>query len=140
MDSQTDKLLAVTAQRSSKPLSQKLGVKEGEKAVAVNVPSNVQMTLGKVFITQTGAPSAGEFDLVLYFATDKVLLGKDLPQIGAALKPGGRLWIAYPKGKAIKTDFNRDTLKAFLHQKRWQGVSLVAIDDVWAAMRFKPSK
>lgn len=33
---------------------------------------------------------------MLYFATDKALLGKDLPGMAAALKPGGRLWIAYP--------------------------------------------
>ncbi|MGH9198205.1 MAG: hypothetical protein ACRD1T_21040 [Acidimicrobiia bacterium] len=57
------------------------------------------------------------------------------------MKPGGgRLWIAYPKGKAIKTDLNRDTLNEHLQQRKWQGVSLVAIDDIWAAMRFKAAR
>lgn len=55
----------MTPERSTKPVSEKLGVKDGEKAVAVNVPSNVQMALGKAFITQTGAPRSGEFDLGL---------------------------------------------------------------------------
>lgn len=130
----------MTAERSAKPVADKLGVKSGEQAVAINVPTNVQLALGKAFITQTGAPRTGQFDLVLYFATDKALLGKDLPGMAAALKLGGRLRIAYPKGKAIKTDLNRDTLHAFLQQKNWRGVTLVAIDDIWAAMRFKPSK
>jgi hypothetical protein len=28
-------------------------------------------------------------------------------------------------------------MHGFLEAKKWQGVSLVAIDDIWAAMRFK---
>lgn len=86
----------MTAERSAKPVADKLGVKSGEQAVAINVPTNVQLALGKAFITQTGAPRTGQFDLVLYFATDKALLGKDLPGMAAALKLGGRLRIAYP--------------------------------------------
>jgi len=127
----------MTPERSAKLVADKLHVKSGEQAVAINVPSNIQMALGKAFITQTGAPRAGQFDLVLYFATDKSLLGKDLPGMVAALKPGGRLWVAYPKGTTIKTDLNRDTLQAFLQPKKWQGVSMVTVDDIWAAMRFK---
>lgn len=127
------------AERSSRPVAEKLGVKTGERAMAVNTPEGLQSLLGKAFITQTGAPRSGTFDLVLYFATDASLLGKDLPHLARALEPRGRLWIAYPKGKAVATDLNRDTLRAFLEGRKWKAVALVAIDDLWAAVRFKPA-
>ncbi|MGH9198204.1 MAG: hypothetical protein ACRD1T_21035 [Acidimicrobiia bacterium] len=66
----------MTSERSAKPVADKLGVKPGEQAVAINVPANVQLALGKAFITQTGAPRSGQFDLVLYFATEKALLNE----------------------------------------------------------------
>lgn len=45
----------MTAERSAKPVADKLGVRSGEQAVAINVPTNVQLALGKAFITQRGA-------------------------------------------------------------------------------------
>jgi hypothetical protein len=79
----------MTPERSAKPVAEKLRVKPGKQAVAITVPTNVQLALGKAFITQTGAPRTGQFDLVLDFATDKALLDKDLPGIASALKPAG---------------------------------------------------
>ena len=66
------------------------------------------------------------------------MCGNDIGRLDPLLGPAGRLWVAYPKGKAVKTDLNRDTLRAFLGDRKWKAVSLVAIDDLWAAMRFKP--
>ena len=46
----------------------------------------------------------------------------------------------YPKGGAkAGTDLNRDVLWQLVGPRGWTGVSLVAIDDTWSAMRFRPS-
>ncbi|USB34303.1 YdeI/OmpD-associated family protein [Paenibacillus sp. YPG26] len=56
-----------------------------------------------------------------------------------AIKEDGLLWFCYPKGGAkAGTDLNRDkgwdTVKAL----GYEGVSLIAIDDKWSAMRYRP--
>jgi hypothetical protein len=69
----------------------------------------------------------------------------DLERLGAravaAVRPGGMLWIAYCKGGAkAGTDLNRDLLHAAVERAYgWTGVSLVAIDESWSGMRFRPA-
>jgi len=60
--------------------------------------------------------------------------------IGAA-KPDGLLWIAYPKGTSkVKTDVNRDSLWEALKPTGWRPVRLIALDEVWSVMRFRPEE
>ncbi len=49
------------------------------------------------------------------------------------------LWLAYPKGssKKYQADLNRDSLHALMEKHGFDGVSLVALDEHWSAMRFK---
>jgi len=57
------------------------------------------------------------------------------------LKSDGIFWIAYPKGGlTTKTDLNRDILRGEVLKLGLAGVSLVAIDDTWSAMRFRPAE
>ena len=49
-----------------------------------------------------------------------------------------KLWIAYPKQTSkIVSDLNRDCSWEIFSQNSYEGVSLVALDHVWSAMRFK---
>lgn len=58
-----------------------------------------------------------------------------------AVKPGGLIWIAYPKGTSkIKTDISRDKGWDVVHQAGLRGISLISLDDVWSAIRFRPLK
>ncbi|GJG88899.1 hypothetical protein tb265_40800 [Gemmatimonadetes bacterium T265] len=89
-----------------------------------------------------GAPSEGAppADVVLAFAHDAAELARLAPGALAALRPGGALWVAYPKGGAkTGTDLTRDRLHDALEGPHgWTGVSLVALDACWSAMRFRP--
>lgn len=50
------------------------------------------------------------------------------------------LWLAYAKGSSkVKTDVNRDKLWAAVLPLGWQPVRQIALDEVWSALRFKPS-
>jgi hypothetical protein len=56
------------------------------------------------------------------------------------LADGGIFWLAYPKKTSKKhpgVEIDRDSLHARLADLAWEGVSLVALDDDWSAMRFK---
>jgi hypothetical protein len=79
-------------------------------------------------------------DAVIAFATDQADLARVAPRAIRATKPDGLLWIAYPKGTAkMKTDLNRDVLWQIVEERHGlEGVTLVAIDETWSAMRFRP--
>jgi hypothetical protein len=77
---------------------------------------------------------------VLLFAADAAALEKAFPAARAASKAGGLLWIAYRKGgKKAGTDLNRDILWEHMQRYGLAGVTLVAVDGEWSAMRFRPA-
>jgi hypothetical protein len=50
----------------------------------------------------------------------------------------GILWISYQKISAKQDgDLNRDILRELLAEHNLKAVSLISINDVWSAMRFK---
>ncbi len=123
---------------SDKPILQKLLLKPGYRAAVLNAPESYypvldsfpkDVELVEVFV--------GKFDFIHYFATKKAELEREVPDLKEAMKPTTLLWISYPKGKAIPTDLNRDSLAKALAEFGLQPVAMVAIDDVWSAMRFK---
>jgi hypothetical protein len=76
---------------------------------------------------------------VQLFVRDRAELERHVEAAIAAVEPGGRLWICYPKGSArVPTDLNRDRLWTAVEPYGVVGVSLVSIDDAWSAMRFRP--
>jgi hypothetical protein len=58
-------------------------------------------------------------------------------------EPAGRFWIAYRKGANRKVapgepaPLHRDTLQAALAEAGLDGVTLIALNDTWSAMRVK---
>jgi len=82
----------------------------------------------------------GHYDWILLFGTRELELDKRIPQARDALKDGGLLWVAYPKGveKAkLPTDLKRETVWAAGERAGLASVAQVSIDDVWSAMRMK---
>lgn len=120
-------------------LAKKLQIKPGMKVALVNVPAEVAAMLRPLpdGATISGSTTA---DGVIAFAKDDAELRKIAPHAVKALRADGLLWLAYPKGSAkMKTDLNRDVLRETIAERHsLEGVSLVAVDGTWSAMRFRP--
>ena len=122
-------------------LAKKLGLKPGKRALILNAPDGYRALLDPLpeGVGLTATPG-GAFDFVQVFAKNKADLARYVPEAIAAVKPGGMLWIAFPKKTSkIQSDISRDTGWDVVQQAGWQGVSLISVDDVWSAMRFRPS-
>jgi hypothetical protein len=116
---------------SAAPLGTKLGLKPGQKAVVIGAPDGYGSVLD-------GAATSGKGDVVLAFARDTKSLAALAKKAIAAVGEKGSLWVAYPKKTSgIATDLSRDHGWGALEDAGWQRVSLVAVDDTWAAMRLK---
>jgi hypothetical protein len=114
-------------------LARKLNLKPGMTLRVVGRPSNVDLEDVKT----TSLPTA---DGVLVFVRAVAEVStKAKPAIDAA-RADGLAWIAYPKGGQLGTDLNRDILWKHLQAEGIEGVRQIALDEVWSAMRFRPSE
>jgi hypothetical protein len=125
----------------------KLGLKSGMRALLVNAPTAYAVDLvgaaADVEIEATdgdGLFEAESFDLVQVFCANRAELERFGEAAIAAVKPGGRLWVCYPKGgSGVKTDLNRDVDWGPLVAAGLRPVTQIAIDAVWSALRFRPT-
>jgi len=77
-------------------------------------------------------------DIVQAFFTRRTHLERYLARLRASLGPRGILWLCYPKGRALGTDLDREVIRAIVGKAGLQAVAIVAVDDVWSALRVKP--
>jgi hypothetical protein len=121
-------------------LAQKLQIKSG-KLIVLNAPQGYaeQLTAELKHLT-VSTRAAGQAEAVLLFVNSLAEVEKLAPKAIKAVKPEGMLWMAYAKGTSkVKTDVNRDKLWDMMKPTGWQAVRMIALDDVWSLMRFKPS-
>lgn len=119
-------------------LAQKLQIKSG-KLIVLNAPKGYaeQLTQELKDLAVT-TRAAGQAEAVLLFVNSLAEVDKLAAKASKAVKPEGMLWLAYAKGTSkVKTDVNRDKLWEVMRTMGWEGVRMIALDDVWSLMRFK---
>lgn len=124
---------------STAPVAKKLLIKPGFTIGVLNAPDGFRKQLEPLpdGATVTDRPGA-DMDVVIGFLRNESDLKKVAPAAGKAVRPDGLLWLCYLKGGAkAGTDLNRDVLRDKAASLGLEGVSLVAVDDAWSAMRFK---
>ena len=119
----------------------KLQIKPGQSLALLHAPDGLLERLGPQLASVTltaGAPAVT--DAVLCFVTRR---DDVIPRAEAAIalvRPGGLLWLAYPKGGSpVPTDLNRDKLWEAMRPSDWRPVRQVAIDATWSGLRFRPA-
>lgn len=121
-------------------LSRKLLVRPGHRVLIMNAPAGYASLLDPLPDGADVVDSVAQgADVVQLFVSDTAELARDAPAAVKALKTDGILWVCYPKGgKKAGTDLSRDTLWDLMgKQTGLVGVTLVAVDGAWSAMRFR---
>ena len=124
-------------------LIKKLGIKPKQRLIILNAPEGYSeqiVTLLPADVELATTPTAADnFDVVLLFVRNKTEVEKDTPIAIEMVKPGGRLWLSYPKQSSkVQTDINRDTLWKIFPNSEWRPVTQISIDEIWSALRFRP--
>lgn len=122
------------------PLAKRLGIKPGQRIIILNAPDRYIEQLGALPLdVELSNILDDSFDLVHLFVKNQAELAEHGPGAIAAVRPGGVLWISYPKRSSkVVTDITRDSGWKVVHDAGLIGVAQVAIDDVWSALRFRP--
>lgn len=121
-------------------LAQKVALKAGQSLAVVNAPGQYLTLLAPLpeGVTVT-KELTGTYDAVHGFVASKADLDRLAPALIAAVKPGGLLWIGYPKKSgSIKTDITRDHGWEAVAAADWHGVTQISLDDTWSMLRFRP--
>ena len=124
-------------------LIRKLGIKPKHRVNILNAPEGFSEQIGTLLsadieLLTTPTPTRN-FDVVLQFVRNKAEVEEDTPKAIGMVKPGGRLWLSYPKQSSkVPTDVNRDILWKIFPDSEWRPVTQISIDEIWSALRFRP--
>ena len=123
------------------PILKKLFYKDQDPVLLLAAPPEFK-AIAKAFVGKVHAIPKGSYGFLLGFAKDAAGMGEIAKTAKKALAEDGVFWMAYPKGtsKRYKAAINRDTIHEAMGKKGFDGVSLVALDEDWSAMRFKAKK
>jgi hypothetical protein len=125
---------------SQKSLTQKLLIKPRHQVLLLNAPQGYADMLlplpeGAAFSTTPGT----NFDCVLAFVYNKADIDTHAETIVKSVNHDGLMWFAYPKKSSkVKTDITRDIGWESVRKLGMEAIAQVAIDDTWAATRFRP--
>lgn len=128
----------MSAGYSKRPLYKKLGYKAGMVAAWVQTPAEYDSLLGPLpepitiehTLTQT-------YDLIHFFTKEQTELEAQFPQLKAAVKQNGMIWISWPKkASKVATDLSEDVIRQIGLEMGLVDVKVCAVDQVWSALKF----
>lgn len=125
---------------SGKPLWQKLGLKPGLSCLPVNPPAHFADLMdgaeGVAFLKRKSTA-----DIVHLFCVNRAALEKQVPGILDQVKPGGMLWVSWPKKSSpLYKDLTEDDLRTALLPTGWVDVKVCAVDGDWSGLKFLKRK
>lgn len=123
---------------SGKPLISKLGLKEGQQMALHHAPEGFADVLAPFPVAASlHLRRMPDSDLLLAFYTVQGDLDREFPDLLNDLRPGGMLWIAWPKkASGVVTDIREDGVRAAGLPHGWVDVKVCAIDDTWSGLKF----
>lgn len=127
-----------TAGYSGKSLIDKLGWKEGSKAIVIAPPANyAELTGGAAIAPKKSAPTSGSFDVIHLFVRDRAALEAAAPKLDPLLAEGGMIWISWPKKtSAMFKDLTEDGIRAvILPPGKLVDVKVAAVDNDWSGLK-----
>lgn len=123
-------------------LVKKLGLKPGMRVLVLGAPSGYMNSLAPLPDQVEVSQDLGNtYEFVQLFATKKSDIAKSAKKVLRSANPGALVWITYPKKTSgVNSDLSREAVWAAMEGTGWRPVSQIAIDEVWSALRFRPTR
>jgi len=123
------------------PVARKLGMNPGMRALIIGPPPGYLKLLAPLPDSLTvSSRSGGMYPFVQVFATRLSEVSRFAQRLSRHAAPNALVWISYPKKTStLKGNLNRDVIRNAMSGTGWRAVSIVAIDEVWSALRFRPA-
>ena len=125
----------------TKPVARKLGMNPGMRTLIIAPPPGYLKLLAPLPEGLTVSSRAeGMYPFVQVFATRLSEISTFAQKLSKCAAPNALVWISYPKKAAkLAGNLSRDAIREAMSGTGWRAVSIVAIDEVWSALRFRPA-
>ena len=127
---------------SGTPLAQKLGFKDGQRVLFLDLPDTLAgLAAARSFAAvERGGWSALDeatgWDVVQGFAMQRAVLEAHAIALRQAIRPDGMVWLSWPKqASKVKTDITEDVIRDVLLPTGLVDVKVAAIDPVWSGLK-----
>ena len=119
------------------PLVKKLGIKPGHRLLLVNEPVGfLDLLIGLPDDVETEFPTDEAADVIVFFTTVAAEV-KQFPRLKKRLRPGGGLWVAWPKkSSGVETDVTFEVVQPAGLKTGLVDNKVCAIDATWTGLRF----
>jgi hypothetical protein len=123
-----------------RPVVRKLGMNPGMRALIIAPPPEYLRLLAPLPDGLTVSSRAdGTYPFVQIFVTRLSDINKVARRLAKHAARNALVWISYPKKTSrTNSDLSRDLIREAMSGAGWRAVSIVAIDEVWSALRFRP--
>ena len=127
---------------SGTPLAQKLGLKDGQRVLFLDLPDSLgELAEARHFkeVSRTGwdrLSVAKSVDVVHGFTTRRAELEQAAIPLQQSIAKDGMVWISWPKqASKIKTDITEDVIREVLLPTGLVDVKVCAVDPVWSGLK-----
>lgn len=123
------------------PVARKLGMNPGMRALIIAPPPGYLKLLAPLHHGRNvSSRAAGIYPFVQVFATRLSEISTFAGRVSKHAAPNALVWISYPKKTSkVAGDLSRDVVREAMSAAGWRAVSIVAIDEIWSALRFRPA-
>jgi hypothetical protein len=115
-------------------LRQKLGVKPGARCIFLHAPDHI-VALIDLSNEQCSTRLHGGFDHIHFFTTQQRQLHAALPRLKPHVRPGGTLWVSWPKAGQLATDLNLKEVIRLAYDAGLVESKTIGIDPIWSAIK-----
>lgn len=125
-----------------KSVSQKMGIKEGTRAIFINAPEEAVSALDLPRL-EVATELKGDFDYIHLFAKSQAEFKEHFANLKTHLKSTGMLWVSWPKGRQLGTDLTLTKVIELGYDEGLVESTALSVDSTWSALKFthpKPGK
>ncbi|MBN9331888.1 DUF3052 domain-containing protein [Devosia sp.] len=135
--------MSETAGYSGTPLAQKLGLKDGFRALFIDLPiSLADLTTARAFaesshltVEQLGDAQQG-YNFIHLFTASRAVLEKLAQPLMGLIARDGMIWVSWPKkASKVPTDITEDTIREIVLPLGLVDVKVCAVDEVWSGLK-----
>ena len=112
-----------------------MGITPESRAHLVGAPRSAVATMNLPSLDLSDQLT-GEFDYLHLFVTRQDELRARFAVLRDHLRPGGMLWVSWPRGGGLGTDLTLRSVIAIGYDLGMVESTCLRIDDVWAALKF----
>ncbi|HWU19498.1 MAG TPA: DUF3052 domain-containing protein [Devosia sp.] len=128
---------------SGTPLAQKLGLRDGQRVLFIDLPQALAGLATSRLFTQSSQVTAAQaggaepgYDVIHLFTSARAVLEALAQRLMELIARNGMIWVSWPKKAAkIATDITEDVIRAVVLPLGLVDVKVCAVDQTWSGLK-----